>query len=362
MSSNLPVENAKKATMKRMSSGPLAVAKFLIETFSTVRQRQPPSKDKTCHVRLITIGVSHFCEKARFVLDLAEADENSPYYYTEDAHPPGFQAYETLKASNHEASMTPMAVYEENGESKLIYESARILKHFMPELYPKEIQSQVEEVEADLGKRFGAPLRCFAYYYLLSDAKKNHKTLLKMCADPAKVATIESTVFDKFLEKGLAAGIKRSLGVDQASFEASVKELRELFAEWSGRLEDSGGEYLLDTKQKTYGFTAADLTFAALAYPLLRPAELAAWLVEMEELPPEINAMTRELRATKAGQHALKIYAKHRLRDGSKFVSMKYMDRTKYVLPSWQTMGVASVAAMAIALGASLSWRKFFVK
>jgi hypothetical protein len=152
------------------------------------------------------------------------------------------------------------------------------------------------------------------------------------------------------------------LGVDQASFEASVKELRELFAEWSGRLEDSGGEYLLDTKQKTYGFTAADLTFAALAYPLLRPAELAAWLVEMEELPPEINAMTRELRATKAGQHALKIYAKHRLRDGSKIVSMKCMDRTRSVLPSWQTIGVASVAAMAMALGASLSWRKFFVK
>ena len=359
MSSVLPVENAKPATLKNITSGPLAVAKFLIDNFSTVRQRDPPNEAKTCHIRLITISPSHYCEKARFVLDHVEAKADNPYYYTEDAHPPAFHAYETLKVTKEDVSITPMIIFEENGEQKIISQSTQILKTFMPELYPEEIRSQVEQVEAEFGSRLGATLRCAAYYHLLSkeNVKKNHDAIVEICADPKKVAKIESTVFDKFLEKGLAVGIKKAIGVHEDSYHASMKALREVFAEWSERLEASGGEYLLDTKEISYGFTAADLTLAALAFPLVRPPEMEDWLVSTDKLPSEWNEISRELSATTLGKHALKVYEKHRIAGNEKRVTMKYADRSKSILPPWRTLGMASAVAVAVTLGISFSRR-----
>lgn len=358
MSSSLPTENLTPAQMKRLSSGPLAVAKFLIETFSTVRQREPPIPSKTSHIRFITIGVSHYCEKARFVLDHVEANPDSPYYYTEDAHPPAFHAYETLKVTENTISATPMIVFEEDGQQQIIYDSSHILQKFLPELYPTEIQSQVEDVEADLGKRLGATVRCFSYYHLLANVKDNHDLLVQICADPNKVAKIESVVFDKFLEKGLADGMMKSMGIDKESSDASEASIRQVFAEWSNQLENNGGKYLLDTKdEKSYGFTAADLTFAALAYPLLQPPEMKEWLVSNEKLPLVLQNMTKELQATKAGQHALKIYRENRLPDGSKFVTMKYADRSKSVLRFLKRAGVACVAVISVGFGIVLSRR-----
>lgn len=64
----LPPENSKPATMKQMTTGPLTVVKLLIDSFSAIRQREPPYKGKKTHIRLITISPSHFCEKVRWAL------------------------------------------------------------------------------------------------------------------------------------------------------------------------------------------------------------------------------------------------------------------------------------------------------
>jgi glutathione S-transferase len=319
--------------MNQMTSGPLFVAKFMIDSFSTVRQREPPSKDKTTHIRLITISVSHYCEKVRWALDHLEARNDNPYYYTEDAHPPGLHAYETLKASNEVASITPMLLYEENGKTELLYDSSRILKRFMPELYPKEIETGIQKMEEDLGQRLGAAVRCFAYYHMLTQLDKYHETVVNLCADEAKMAKVESIVFDKFIDKGLASGLMEALHINEDTAAASLQELRKVFSELSKKLEESGGEYLMDDSNgKTYGFTAADLTFAALAYPILRPPEMRNWLPEMTALPDEINKLTKDLAATKAGQHVLKVYKKHRTATttNDNFVAMKTAERNKY--------------------------------
>ena len=360
----LPLENATPSNAKRLSSGPLAVAKFLIETFSTVRPRDPPSPHKTCHLRLITISASHFCEKTRFVLDLLEARDDNPYYYTEDSHPPAFHAYETLKASNNQVSMTPMVLFhhkDDGGESKMIHGSTCVNQHFMPELYPPDIREEVERVEADLGQRLGATVRCFCYYHLLTDPNKNHDAIVQLCADPQKVATIESIVFDKFLERGMAKGIQKAVGVTQEACEVSEAAIRTVFAEWSQRLEETGGKYLLDSgPTSSYGFTAADLTFAALASPLIRPPELKQWQIPLEDTPPILRTMSHELQATRAGQHVLKIYAKHRLPNGEPYVTMKGTDRSKWPLPSysWRRLGVTVAATGAVVLAMALATRQ----
>lgn len=58
-------------------------------------------------------------------------------------------------------------------------------------------------------------------------------------------------------------------------------------------------------------FTAADLTFASLASPLLSVPQFAA-IFPPHRFPPQLQSTTQALRATPAGQHALKCYASFR--------------------------------------------------
>ncbi|KAL3938710.1 MAG: hypothetical protein SGARI_001636 [Bacillariaceae sp.] len=277
--SSLPPENAKTMSTKQSSSGPLAVAKVAVGIWSNSnRQRPPPSPAKTQHIRLITIAVSRYCEKARWVLDMLEADEKSPYYFSEDSHPPGLHSYEPLKVSKEQASMTPMIAYKDvdatktsNEDETVMWESSKILKTFKPSLYPSEIASETEAMEDELGRRLGPSLRCIAYYHLLGDLEKYQKVAEAAAADPRKMSKIEATLWGKFLPKGLAQGIWKALKINDDTNISSEKDIRALFQEMSTRLDKNGGKYLMDPPggKKSYGFTAADLTLASLAYPFL---------------------------------------------------------------------------------------------
>jgi glutathione S-transferase len=244
-----------------------------------------------------------------------------------------------------------MILCEENGEMELLYDSSRILKRFMSELYPKEIETGIQRMEEDLGQRLGAAVRCLAYYHMLTQLDKFHETVVNFCADEAKMAKVETIVFDKFIDKGLGKGIMAALYINEDTAAASLQELRKVFSELSKKLEESGGEYLMDDiSGKAYGFTAADLTFAALAYPILRPPEMIKWLPEMAALPDEINNLTMELAATKAGQHVLKVYKKHRTATNDNFVVMKNAERNKY---PWE--GISLWWPVALFVGAAAS-------
>jgi hypothetical protein len=345
---SLPPEDLEKTEPKEIQSGPLAVAGFFIRTFSTVRKSEPPSEAKTTHVRLITISASHFCEKVRWIFDVLERDPNNPYYYDEDGHPPAFQSQFTLAASNNEASVTPMIVYEEDGNEKVLFKSDVILSRFMPSLYPNEIEHEVRKMEMDIGRRVGSALRCFVYYHNLKDLKKYGSVLNQVCADKNKVSTVESILFDKMLDKGIDKGMQKVMHINEETVVASENALREIFTELSSRLDESKGEYLMDTNSKSFGFTAADLTLAALSYPLIRPPEMKRWTVEDDVLPPAVANLAKELKETTAGQHVLKIYKKHRAVNEDGLVVMKGAKRDKY---PWQ--GVlfltGSIAAATLA-------------
>jgi glutathione S-transferase len=77
---------------------------------------------------------------------------------------------------------------------------------------------------------------------------------------------------------------------------------------------DAVAERLSDGRRYLYGdrFTAADLTFAALAAPVLMPPEYGVPLPQPEELPVAMAAVVRELRAHPAGAHALAMFREER--------------------------------------------------
>ena len=84
--------------------------------------------------------------------------------------------------------------------------------------------------------------------------------------------------------------IDRYLDVTPATAARSEADVRETFDDVAERLGD-GRPYLCGER-----FSAADLTFASLAAPMLMPPEYGVPLPQPEELPVAMAATVRELR------------------------------------------------------------------
>jgi hypothetical protein len=100
------------------------------------------------------------------------------------------------------------------------------------------------------------------------------------------------------------------MAISQETSAQSRAEIDEIFSSVSEALRAPGGgtrPYLVGER-----FTAADLTFAALAGPLLHVPQLDALQPPLERFPSELQATVAALRHTPAGAHALRIYEAYR--------------------------------------------------
>lgn len=136
---HLPPENLRPTKLRHISklASPMGIARGLVNLFSSsTHQRPRPEVDNATdvqHLRFITVGVSHFCEKARWALDLLQAQsleqankgENKTvyYYYTEDAHAPPFVSFASVPASGDQASQTPMVIFTDDPSRKVLFGS-----------------------------------------------------------------------------------------------------------------------------------------------------------------------------------------------------------------------------------------------
>ena len=100
--------------------------------------------------------------------------------------------------------------------------------------------------------------------------------------------------------------ISRYLDVDDATAADSRERVRAVFDEVAERLAD-GRRFLCGD-----AFTAADLTFAALAAAVLVPARYGVPLPQPELLPEPFAAEVRALREHPAGRFALRLYDQER--------------------------------------------------
>jgi len=369
----LPPMDTKPISMESirpsLRNGPFGIARILVELFSYTgsslpRRRDPPprthlsgsqgnGKKNWRHLRLITIPQSHYCEKVRWGLDLLEERDGARYYYTEDGHPPGLLAFATVPASDGTASASPMIVFDGGGEQddnesrnprKFLVQSDVILKELCPFLHPDTIASEIAAMEDDLGRRLGSPARCYFYWVMMTP--EYYGTLAEiMCSHTSK---IEALLFKKMLDKGIAQAMKKMLKIDKDTARASMESIRQVFDEVSSLLERNESEYLMDTPDRKYGFTASDLTFAALGALILRPpCRSGTFDLPDERYPREFVDFGNELRQTRAGQHVLRMYDRHRPKvDGS--VRVKTLDRDR--TPWKELAGAAAVAVGVVAL------------
>ena len=244
---------------------------------------------------LITIPPSHYCEKARWAL------EKAGIAYTEEGHPPLFHRRVVKKAGGKHSTPTLVA-----GE-RVLPDSTDILQFIHAEHadrwrpYPteSELRDEAEELEELFDTRLGPHTRRLAYYHLL---QHNELFLMSVLAGVGPTERRFFTFFAPVIKKLMRLGMR----IDDAGAERSLAHIKGVFETVDGLLAD-GRTYLVGQE-----FSAADLTFAALAAPVLLPDAYGSPMPSLDEVPDDLVVQIEEFRSTPAGAFGLRMYRDHR--------------------------------------------------
>lgn len=243
--------------------------------------------------RLITMPHSHYVEKARWALD------RTGLPYREEPHIPLLHRWAT---GRHGGGSVPVLVHE--GGS--ITDSTPIMRHADAAcggdvLYPRDpvARQAVDDLVRRFDDELGPHARRWAYSHLLGVPA----LLLPMVS--RGVPRLERWLLPLVMPVFLRV-VPRAFRITPASTARSLERLHLLFAEVSAQLAD-GRPFLTGER-----FTAADLTFAALASPVLLPPGTRAPYPTPEEVPVAMRDEVLRLRDTPAGRFALRLFMDER--------------------------------------------------
>lgn len=242
---------------------------------------------------LITMPHSHYAEKARWALDRVALP------YREEPHVPLFHR---LATGRHGGGSVPVLVH---GTDRFV-DSTDIVVHADAAcggdlLYPREpaLRGEVEALEARFDDELGPHTRRWAYAQLLPETRLLRQAMSR--GVPRFEAGVLSVTMPVVLNL-----IRSRLRITPESAQRSLERVRGIFREVDERLAD-GRRYLVGGR-----FTAADLTFAALAAPVLFPAGNRAAYLALDEAPAAMREEVLRLRDTAAGRFGLRLFAQER--------------------------------------------------
>jgi glutathione S-transferase len=237
---------------------------------------------------LVTIPISHYCEKARWALERAGVE------YEERAH---LQVLHWVAVRRAGGGRTAPVL---RCGDRVFAESADIVA--FADSRGAGLSSSdpdVRALEDDLDERLGPHGRRWMY-----DCLRGESALVERYGPTGVPAWQRRLVPLGF--PLVARVIDRYLDITPDSAAESLAEVRAVYDEVGERLAD-GRPYLMGDS-----FTAADLTFAALSAPLVLPPEYGVPLPRVGELPARMAPVVRELRAHPAGAHSLEMYRTER--------------------------------------------------
>ncbi|MGK4003543.1 glutathione S-transferase family protein [Sorangium sp. So ce1036] len=260
-------------------------------------------------LRLITIPFSHYCDKARWALDRAGVP------YREEGHLPLAHALPALRAGGRRT--VPVLVTR----SGALADSTDILRYldaFVPAgraLFPRApgaLRAEVASLEDRFDRDLGPATRRVVYFHLLPDEAAAFSLMARSFRSPEGGAAAPPPWFGPRMFRAYfpvaRAVMRRAMRIDAASAERSRGEIRAAFDAVNERLRD-GRPFLAGDR-----FSAADLTFAALAAPVLLPEHHPVPLPELAGLPAALRALVEALRAEPAGAFGLRMYREQRAR------------------------------------------------
>jgi glutathione S-transferase len=241
-------------------------------------------------VRLITIPISHYCEKARWAL------QRAGIAYREEPHVQGLHRWYARRAGGGQT--VPVLVTPEGaiGESEQILEWADAHSEPSLRLFGEGAEREQElEVSRRLDERLGPHGRRLIYVRMFQQ-----RQLLLEYNDQG-VPRWEDRALRlglPFAKRFIADVLEIEPGIEHEDEAVSFAEL-----DWIAELLGDGRPYLLGDR-----FSAADLTFAALAAPIVLPPVYGVPLPPFELLDAPTKALVERGRAHPAGAFALRLY------------------------------------------------------
>jgi glutathione S-transferase len=245
--------------------------------------------------RLITIPISHYCEKARWALERAGLD------YAEERHVQGVHRVVARRAGGGETVpvlVTPEGVF---AESEHVLEYADRALQEDQRLFPAdpELRREVASICRWLDAGLGPEGRRLMYAYMF---ELRQLMLDVNCQGvPAWERRAMTAAWPLLVRWG-----KRELGIGPETKTDDEGRVLWAFDSIADRLAD-GRRYLCGDR-----FTAADLTFAALSAAVLVPPEYGVALPQPETLPPHLADKLRLFREHPAGAFALRVFREER--------------------------------------------------
>ena len=251
------------------------------------------TNSNTAPATLITIPLSHYCEKARWALDRVALP------YREEPHAP---LLHRLATRGDDGGTVPVLVH---GGSRFV-DSTDILKHADAIcggnlLYPRDaaLQREVDALEERFDTELGPHRRRWVYAQLLPQAN-----LLRSVWSRG-VPRLEASLFPVIAPLARRL-VRAAYRITPEGAQRSLERVRRVFREVDERLSN-GRRFLVGER-----FTAADLTFAALAAPVLFPVECRAVHPALDAVPAAMRDEALRLRDTDAGRFALRMFSQER--------------------------------------------------
>lgn len=246
--------------------------------------------------RLITIPMSHYCEKARWGL------ERLGLAYHEERHLQVFHYPRTWWISR--GPNVPVLI---DGK-QVISDSTRILQHLDRyahngnRLYPEEaaLRSSVEQWEERFDEELGIESRRWVYYHMMPHPVS------------ALVTAAQGVPLIEKLLAPLGYGviklvIRKVLYPTPENVSAGLALSRNIVGETDALLAD-GRRYLLGDR-----FTAADLALACMLAPFVLPENYGIRLPTLDEVPESMRGDVQWFRHTRTGDYVLRLYAQERI-------------------------------------------------
>uniref|UniRef100_A0A7S3GCI4 Glutathione S-transferase n=1 Tax=Palpitomonas bilix TaxID=652834 RepID=A0A7S3GCI4_9EUKA len=246
--------------------------------------------------KLVTIKPSHYCEKARWALDLAKVS------FVEESHFPMFSRFHTLPIGG---KTTPLLT-SGKGPSKVTYTESDDIVDYCDSLLPVEkkllIEGRREEIDEwrKIANEIGDHTRRLAYFNMFKYTKNLAYEVLSdnVSKRQKRMAKIMMPMI-----KGV---VKGALKVNEKETTKSIERLNSLLDKADKAIEEGDG-YLVGGK-----FTAADLSFASLMAPIIFPPEFDAKMPQPEDLPDQFRKVVEEYRSRPSGKHCLRIFSSYR--------------------------------------------------
>ena len=245
--------------------------------------------------RFITIPISHYCEKVRWALTKLKIP------FVEEGHMPPFHKFVTSKVGG---TSTPVLVTKK----EVFTDSTDILKYLDSivsdnlKLYPSEAElcKQVEDLEELFDSQLGPCTRRWGYFYVMNDRKQMQSLWTK------NIPLIEKVLFPIVFTK-MRSITRQKLDITPDSASKAYETIGSIFERVSELLSD-GRKYLVGDR-----LSAADITFAALAAPVIAPPQHPIQRSSLEDLPSKMVSEIKEFRATSAGVFVSRLYATERI-------------------------------------------------